>query len=209
MLKPRQGSRLNPIERWLGSCKGQGLLLVPLIAVACQAPTLPAPVSPAVWDALTGEPRSAVELPIRVQFYGDRIVAENADPELEARLLTFERSSEECAYGVYALHSAKSRMEVPAPLRGEPIAWPNLDHAAAMVRLLTYAGVAPARASALVETHDAHWFGDGLRVLVVVPFDAPKANPSSPESGATVWVYASPAAPRADRQSLAPAGFVP
>lgn len=161
----------------------------------------PAPEPPVVWDGLTGAPRSVAELPIRVWFESDLIVAVNEDPQMKARFLSFERSAAGSAYGVYALHSAKSRMEVPVPLRGESIAWADLDHAAAMVRLLTYAGVAPDLADALVETHGEQWFGDGLRVLVVVPSETPGAHTTLSEPGATVWVYARPEGAPADRES--------
>ena len=224
--RPRRGLRgFRPgrpgwrerVERWLLACEGLGLLWIPLCAAACRAPAHPAPVppgppspvqpaaksavQPVLWDGLTGAPKSADGLPIQVSFEGDLIVAVNGEPQREARFLTFERGAAGSAYGVYALHSAKARMEVPAPLRGEPIAWPDLDPAAAMVRLLTYAGVAPDAAHALVETHGQGWFSAGLRVLVVVPPASPGALGTLPESGATVWIYAHPEPSHADRES--------
>lgn len=166
-------------------------------------------MQPVLWDGLTGAPKSADGLSIQVSFEGDLIVAVNGEPQREARFLTFERGAAGSAYGVYALHSAKARMEVPAPLRGEPIAWPDLDPAAAMVRLLTYAGVAPDAAHALVETHGQRWFSAGLRVLVVVPPASPGALATLPESGATVWIYAHPEPSHADRESQGSSRLAP
>jgi hypothetical protein len=95
------------------------------------------------------------------------------------RFLTFERRAERAAYGVYALFDAKNPIIVDVPLDGDPIAWPNRDHVEALAYLLETEGMEPARVKVLVRENAERWFGEGLRVLLVVPLTAEDELPGT------------------------------
>lgn len=110
---------------------------------------------------------------LRVELVQGAVFCENLVSERPVRFLTFERDAEREAYGVYALHDAKARMEVCTPLDGDPIKWVDVDAPRALVRLLSQAGVSADEAHVLVETQHGKWFADGLRVLLIVSGPAP------------------------------------
>ena len=134
-----------------------------VVVAACATPPT------GVRDGFSDRTVPAEDLPGTVRRLADEIDVHNAQPTFEARFLTFERRGAAAAYGVYAAHDAKSHMRVPAPLHGDPIAWPDRDHTQALVWLLEITGVEPGRARALVERNAEVWFGEGLRVFVTAP----------------------------------------
>lgn len=89
----------------------------------------------------------------------------DADP---IGFIVFERRGDEMAYGVYGLGLAKNPMGADRPLGGDPIAWPDKDHAQGLAWLLERI-VSPADAAALVAQNRDHWFRPGLRVFFVLP----------------------------------------
>lgn len=138
---------------------------VPWLVVVAACATPPTGVR----DGFSGRTVPSEDLPITVRRLADVIDVHNAQPTFEARFLTFERRGAAAAYGVYAAHDAKSHMRVPAPLHGDPIAWPDCDHMQALTRLLEITGLERERAGALVERNAEGWFGEGLRVFVTAP----------------------------------------
>ncbi|MEZ6018205.1 MAG: hypothetical protein R3F49_24080 [Planctomycetota bacterium] len=110
---------------------------------------------------------------LRVKTHENELLCENLRPEREVRFLTFERDDTAETYGVYALYDQKARMQVPKPLRGDAIAWPNVDARAALVRLITQTGRSEGEARLLVEREGASWFAPGSRVLFVVAGEVP------------------------------------
>lgn len=125
-------------------------------------------------------PPSIERAALRVELRQGVVDCENLLPERPVRFLTYERDSHREAYGVYGLHDAKAHMEVPTPLGGDPIAWPDVDARGALVKLLRQTGVTADLAHALVATHDGDWFGAGLRVIFVVSGAAPPNCPTWP-----------------------------
>ena len=106
---------------------------------------------------------------ITVELRGGEIVCRNADRDAAPiGFILFERRGDAMAYGVYALGLAKNPMGAGRPLDGDPIAWPDKDHAQGLAYLLGRA-VPAAEAAALVANHAAHWFRPGLRVFFVLP----------------------------------------
>jgi hypothetical protein len=120
------------------------------------------------------------DVALRVDLVQSTVQCENLLPERPVWFVTYERDGDSEAYGVYGLHDAKARMDVPTPLDGDPIAWPDVDAPRALVRLLTQAGVYADVAQALVERHHGEWFADGLRALLVVSGPAPPGWPRWP-----------------------------
>ena len=114
------------------------------------------------WNGTT-MPESAV--PVRVRQEADALYCRRLADGAPIRYLTFEREGEHSAYGVYGLMGEKNDLPVDYPLRGHPIAWPDLDHEGAMLRQLGMHGVEAAAARELVATRGADWFGEGLRVF--------------------------------------------
>lgn len=134
-----------------------------LMIAGCAAP------SPVVHDGLRGGVLQPRDLPVAVRQIGNEIDVQNSQHTLEARFITFQQRGNQARYGIYGAHSDKHHMRVPAPLRGNPIAWPNRDHAQALAYLLELTGIQPHRARALVARHASVWFRDGLRVFVATP----------------------------------------
>lgn len=88
--------------------------------------------------------------------------------------IVYEREGERRGYGVYGLGLAKNPMQVPLPLAGDSITWPDKDHAQGLAHLL--GRLVPAgEGAALVQRHGERWFRPGLRVFFVMPGPPPDA----------------------------------
>ena len=110
---------------------------------------------------------------INARLHNELVVLERADLAAPSiAFLVYERDGERRGYGVYGLGGAKNPMQVPRPLLGESITWPDKDHAAGLVHVLARTVGAP-EAETLVQRHGERWFRDGLRVFLVVPGSPP------------------------------------
>ena len=104
-------------------------------------------------------------LPVGVRLAGDELVLTRYGDGPAVRVLTFERAGERAAYGAYGLLGAKNGLAVGRPLHGDPVAWDQRDHRAALEHQLALVGLPAQTAAELVAAQDAAWFGDGLRVF--------------------------------------------
>jgi hypothetical protein len=108
-------------------------------------------------------------LGLGVRITADGIVCSRDAAGKTIRYVTYERSGGRKAYGVYALSGDKNHLPVPMPLSGKAIAYPDRNHAQAVSHLLSLNGLPEEVAEQFVATRNTKWFGEGLRVLFVVP----------------------------------------
>lgn len=106
-----------------------------------------------------------VRLPVEVVLGEGELTCTRFDDGPTIRYLTFERAGERMSYGVYGLKGYKNGILVTRPLSGEPVTWPNLDHAQAFERQLRSIGLSGDRARELVTSRGPGWFAEGLRVF--------------------------------------------
>lgn len=105
---------------------------------------------------------------VQAWIEGDSIICHRTIDGDPIQFVTFEREGPKTAYGVYGLGLAKNPMMVPRPLHGQPITYPDRDHAATIVSLLLQAGVDAAAVQEVMRDHEESWFAEGLRVFFVV-----------------------------------------
>ncbi|MCA8976897.1 MAG: hypothetical protein KDC98_19395 [Planctomycetes bacterium] len=128
---------------------------------------LPGPVLVATHAAVNGRCTPGEDIVVTVTASEQPIVCSRTREAPPIAFLVFERRAERMAYGVYGLGLAKNPIGVCRPLTGDPIAWPDRDHAQGLAHLLTRA-VAPEIATRLVAENGGEWFRPGLRVFLVL-----------------------------------------